>query len=74
MGQTDNPGNDPDDPKNLYLNFWYDPVTDQVIYQLIDGWQDEPSEMECDNCGKTGASPRADGSFMCSHCWAVWNG
>jgi len=34
----------------------------------------EPSEMECEMCGKEGAHERGNGIWMCGHCWTTWNG
>jgi len=34
----------------------------------------EPSEMECDMCGKIGGvRDRGDGHWMCGSCWQAWN-
>jgi len=30
------------------------------------------SEMECDMCGKPGATERSDGAYYCGACWQVW--
>lgn len=63
------------------LQEWIDEAPDERVRawraDLVDrafnpSRQDEPTETECDMCGKPGASPRSDGSFMCSYCWMVW--
>jgi len=34
----------------------------------------EPSEMECDMCGKIGGvRDRGNDLWMCAHCYTVWN-
>jgi len=71
MGQTD--FQDFEDEDNLdYLFFYYNPTTDEVVYQLR---HIDMDELECDMCGKQN-SPRLreGGTYMCSACWAVWNG
>jgi len=74
MGQTDVPEMDDLDNEPLYLNFWYDPITDTVIYQLAD--EDVPSDYGfCEMCERDyDAALRSDGHWRCARCETVWNG
>lgn len=66
---------DDDDENDFYLNFFYDPIADLVVFQMRQQDMDIPNEMECDMCGKqNNPRLRQGGSYMCSHCWTVWNG
>lgn len=73
MGQTE--VYDEDDNESIfYLNFWYDPISDNVVFQMRQEDMDAPNEMECDMCGKqNNPKLREGGSYMCSTCWQVWN-
>lgn len=74
MGQTDGYYDD-DDETDYYLNFWYNPLTDEMVFQLRGQARWEPDETTCDMCGKdNGAVLRSDGAYRCSHCDMVWNG
>lgn len=66
---------DDDAANDFYLNFWYEPISDLVVIQLLQADTDEYNEMECDMCGKqNNPKLREGGSWMCSTCWQVWNG
>jgi len=57
----------------------------QCAYKLIldeifgsdwnsEGYDFNPSEIECEMCGKVGASPRRTGEVMCTQCYQIWKG